>query len=155
MKILKRLCAAILSGCLFLCGSGFSNEYKDVQRIKLASNPSTGWYWEAQVREYKEPENEEGCCRCKSKQGKVEITRTFKSDSKDDSICGVGGTELFEIKGVQEGTVNLEFLFVKNDNGLKRIDDNKTIWATFCVNESKQIKIVSFHNSDWCCVNKK
>lgn len=155
MKILKRLCTVVLIGCLFLCGSGFSNQYKDVQTIELTSNPTTGWHWETQIREYREPENEEGDCGCKSNRGKIEIAHTFESDSKDDAICGAGGTDIFEIKGVKEGTVNLEFLFVKNDNGLKRIDANKTIWATLCVNESKQIKIVSFHNSDWCCINRK
>lgn len=155
MSILKRLCAITLSSCLFLCGSGFSNRYKGVQRVNLESDPTTVWQWEAQVREYKESEKEEECSGCRSKRGAVEITHTFKPDSKDDSICGAGGTDIFEIKGVKEGTVNVEFLRVRNDNGFKRIDAEKTIWATVCVNESKQIKIVSFHDSNWCCVNKK
>ena len=155
MKILKKICSLVLTGCLFLCGSGFSNKYEDVQIVKLESNPTTGWRWEAQVREYKEPERKEECSRCKTKRGKVEITHAFESDSQDETICGAGGTDIFEIKGVEEGTVNLEFLFVKNESGLKRVDANRTIWANLCVNESKQVKIVSFHSSDWCCVNKK
>lgn len=155
MKILKKLCVGVLCCGLFLCGSGFNNKYEDVQTIELKSNPSTGWGWEAQVREYKEPENGEGCSGCKSNRGKVEITHTFEPDSQDEAICGAGGTDIFEIKGVEEGTVHLEFLFVKNDGGLKRVDANKTIWATFGINESKQIKIISFHNSDWCCVRRK
>ena len=43
MEILKRLCVVVLIGCLFLCGSGFSNKYEDVQIIELKSNPSTGF----------------------------------------------------------------------------------------------------------------
>ena len=142
MSILKKLCAVMLSGSLFLCGSGFSNKYEDVQTVELKSNPTTGWYWETQIREYEESET-------------VEVAHTFKSDIGDDSICGTGGTDVFNITGKKEGGVVLEFLLVKNNNGVKHVDANKTIWATFCVNESKQVKIVSFRDSNWCCVNKK
>ena len=155
MSILKRLCAITLSSCLFLCGSGFSNRYKGVQRVNLESDPTTVWQWEAQVREYKESEKEEECSGCRSKRGAVEVAHTFKSDIGDDSICGTGGTDVFNITGKKEGGVVLEFLLVKNNNGVKHVDANKTVWATFCVNESKQVKIVSFNDSNWCCVNKK
>ena len=150
MSILKKLCAVMLSGSLFLCGSGFSNKYEDVQTIELKSNSTTGWNWEVQVREYGELEEE-----CESWCGKVEIAHTFKSDSKDKVICGGGGTDIFSITGKKEGSVTLEFVPVKQAKGCKIVYSNKTIWATFCVNESKQVKIVSFHDSNWCCVNKK
>lgn len=155
MSILKKLCAVMLSGSLFLCGSGFSNKYEDVQTVELKSNPTTGWYWETQIREYEESETEEEYSECKPKRGKVEVAHTFKSDIGDDSICGTGGTDVFNITGKKEGGVVLEFLLVKNNNGVKHVDANKTVWATFCVNESKQVKIVSFNDSNWCCVNKK
>ena len=154
MKILKRLCAVFLIGCLFLCGSGFGNGYKDVQTVTLEKN-SSGCRWKVQTREYSEPEKKEKCSEYKSKRGKVKVTHTFKSDSKDDSICDADGKDIFEIRGVKEGTVTLEFVLVKNDDDCEYIDGNKTIWVNLCVNESKQVEIVGFRTSDWCCVNKK
>ena len=45
MKILKKIYALVLIGCLFLCGSGFSNNYEDIQMIELKFNPTTGYSW--------------------------------------------------------------------------------------------------------------
>ena len=49
MNILKKLCAVMLSGSLFLCGSGFSNKYEDVQTIELKSNSTTEFVWKHKV----------------------------------------------------------------------------------------------------------
>ena len=59
MKILKKICALALTGCLFLCGSGFSNKYEDVQIIELKSNPSTGFVWNVEVVNLKSQEDDE------------------------------------------------------------------------------------------------
>ena len=134
MKVLKKLCAVVLSGCLFLCGSGFSNDYEDIQIIELKSNPTTEYSWNVKTIDLG-LENT----------GKVDIVQTDKRDNEYDSICGAGGIDIFAIKGLKKGTVKLEFLFVKNDNGFKRVDTNKTIWATLRVNESRQVKIVNFY----------
>ena len=86
MEILKRLCVVVLIGCLFLCGSGFSNKYEDVQIIELKSNPSTGFRWKFEVlASLMRPEAEIG------------ILQTFESNSKDNLICGTCSTEISTI----------------------------------------------------------
>ncbi len=131
MKILKRLCAVVLSGCLFLCGSGFSNKYEDVQTIELKSNPTTGYSWDFEVLE-----------GLVDPVGEVEISRTFESDNKNDLICGTGGTEIFEIKGVKEGKVGLLFEY-KRVRDTKE-DCNDVIGVIPHVNKSGKIKILRY-----------
>ena len=137
MSILKKMCAVMLSGSLFLCGSGFSNKYEDVQTIELKSNAE--WNWVVQIEEcdeYLESELE---------QGEVEITRTFKCDSNNDSICSEATTTIFSVTGKKEGIVALGFVLVKHD---LCVDDEKAVVAILRVNEKKQIKMIGFWDFD-------
>ena len=121
MKILKKLCAVVLSGCLFLCGSGFSNKYEDVQTIELKSNPSTGFVWNVEVINLEFPENdvkddvesEEEKDDMEQKYifnaGEVEISHDFISDNENPTVCGAGGPDIFTIMGKKEGMAFLEF----------------------------------------------
>ena len=135
MKILKKLCAVVLSGCLFLCGSGFSNnKYESVQTIELKSDLSTGFVWNVEVVNLNSPknqwtrqgedeniedkkddnnENEEEKDNVEKKHmfkaGEVEISHDFKSDNEDPTVCGEEGTDVFTIRGKKEGMVVLAF----------------------------------------------
>lgn len=175
MKILKRLCVVVLIGCLFLCGSGFSNKYEDVQIIELKSNPSTGFVWNVEVINSESPENNESD-EIKDedienkkdnnkdneeekddiekkhifKAGDVEISRDFRSDNEDPTVCGAGGTDIFTIMGKKEGMVALEFKCERCGNEERERDDcdqacvKEVALLVVRVNEEKKIKIVGY-----------
>lgn len=127
MKILKRLFIMVLCCGLFLCGSGFTNKYKDVQKIKLESNPTTGYGWYYDFLE---------------ESGKVSITETFKSDKQDDEmICGAGGTNIFEIKGEKEGKVVIKFDYMRPWSNEIPLE---TVLVTVKVNSEGKVKVSDY-----------
>ena len=207
MKILKKICALALTGCLFLCGSGFSNKYEDVQIIELKSNPSTGFVWNVEVvnlksqeddekdnieDEYIEDKKEDGNeneeeekddkkenkmeneedseniediidmeekkddMRKKHifKTGEVEISRDFISDNEDPAICGAGGTDIFTIRGKEEGFVILSLEYKRCGNEECDKDDcdstcaKEVVFVVVRVNEEKKVKIVGYVDID-------
>lgn len=207
MKILKKICALVLTGCLFLCGSGFSNKYEDVQIIELKSNPSTGFVWNVEVvnlksQEYDEKdniedeyiedkkkdgneneeeekddkkedkmENEEDSENIEDiidmeekkddmrkkhifKTGEVEISRDFISDNEDPAICGAGGTDIFTIRGKEEGFVILSLEYKRCGNEECEKDDcdpicvKEVVFVVVRVNEGKKVKIVGYVDID-------
>ena len=181
MKILKRLGAVVLSGCLFLCGSGFSNKYEDVQTIELKSNPLTGFVWNVEVVNLKSPENNEnGEIKDEDiedqkdnnkgneeeeeneeekddvekkhifKAGEVEISRDFRSDNEDPTVCGAGGTDIFTVVGKKEGMAFLALKCERCINEECEGDDcdqkcaREVALVVVRVNEEKKIKIVGY-----------
>lgn len=162
MKVLKRLFAMILCCGLFLCGSGFTNKYKDVQKIKLESNPTTGyqWYFEVlkrpEIPDKKEPKRESNnrpehfekhdkrkkCCKCEFPEGEVSITETFESDKNDDeAVCGAGGTSIFEIKGEKEGIVVIKFDYTRTWENKIPLE---TVFVTVKVNSEGKVKVLDY-----------
>ena len=207
MKILKKICALALTGCLFLCGSGFSNKYEDVQIIELKSNPSTGFVWNVEVVNLKSQEDDEkdniedeyiedkkkdgneneeeekddkkenkmeieedseniediidmeekkDDMRKKHifKTGEVEISRDFISDNEDPAICGAGGTDIFTIRGKEEGFVILSLEYKRCGNEECDKDDcdptcaKEVVFVVVRVNEEKKVKIVGYVDID-------
>ena len=207
MKILKKICALALTGCLFLCGSGFSNKYEDVQIIELKSNPSTGFVWKVEVVNLKSQEDDEkdniedeyiedkkkdgneneeeekddkkedkmenegdskniediidmeekkDDMRKKHifKTGEVEISRDFISDNEDPAICGAGGTDIFTIRGKEEGFVILSLEYKRCGNEECDKDDcdptcaKEVVFVVVRVNEEKKVKIVGYVDID-------
>ncbi len=207
MKILKKICALALTGCLFLCGSGFSNKYEDVQIIELKSNPSTGFVWNVEVVNLKSQEDDEkdniedeyiedkkkdgneneeeekddkkedkmenegdseniediidmeekkDDMRKKDifKTGEVEISRDFISDNEDPAICGAGGTDIFTIRGKEEGFVILSLEYKRCGNEECDKDDcdptcaKEVVFVVVRVNEEKKVKIVGYVDID-------
>ena len=127
MKILKRLFVMILCCGLFLCGSGFTNKYKDVQKIKLESNPTTGygWYYD-----------------CVKTSGEVSIIETFESDKNDDkAVCGAAGTSIFEIKGEKEGIVVIKFDYTRPGENKIPLE---TVLVTVKVNSEGKVKVLDY-----------
>ena len=122
---------------LFLCGSGFSNDYEDIQIIELKSNPTTGYSWNVANVDLK-----------LKHQGKVDIIQTYKCDNEDDSICGAGGTETFFIKGLEEGEVCLLFEY-KCPWETSQYD--REVLALLDVNKSGKVKILAYYDGS----NKK
>ena len=131
MKILKKICALVLTGCLFLYGSGFSNKYEDVQTIELKSNPSTAYSWNFEVLE-----------GLVDPVGEVEISHTFQSNSNDKHLCGAGGTDIFKIKGVKEGKIAIVFEYSR----ACETDDIDLILLKLHVNKLGQVKILKYEN---------
>lgn len=84
MKILKKLFVMIFCFGLFLCGSGFNNDYENIQMIELKFNPITGYSWNVTTIDL-ELEHK----------GKVDVIQTYNCDNECDSICGAGGTATF------------------------------------------------------------
>ena len=235
MKILKKICALALTGCLFLCGSGFSNKYEDVQIIELKSNPSTGFVWNVEVVNLKSQEddekdniedeyiedkkkdgneneeeekddkkenkmeneedseniediidmeeeekddkkedkmeNEEDSENIEDiidmeekkddmrkkhifKTGEVEISRDFISDNEDPAICGAGGTDIFTIRGKEEGFVILSLEYKRCGNEECDKDDcdptcaKEIALVVVRVNEERKVKIVGYIDID-------
>ena len=132
MKILKKIYALVLIGCLFLCGSGFSNNYEDIQMIELKFNPTTGYSWNVKTidlgLEYT---------------GKVDIIQTDKCDNEYDSICGAGGATTFFIKGVEAGEVCLSFEY-KRPWETSQYD--REVLALLDVNKSGKVKILAYYD---------
>ena len=132
MKIVKKICALVLIGCLFLCGSGFSNKYEDVQIIELKFNPITGYSWNVETIDLGLEHT-----------GKVDIVQTDECDNENDSVCGAGGTATFFIKGVEAGEVCLSFEY-KCPGETSQYDCE--VLALLDVNESSKVKILAYYN---------
>ena len=132
MRILKKICALVLTGCLFLCGSGFSNEYEDVQTIELKSNPTTGYSWNVTTVDLD-----------LEHKGKVDVIQTYNCDNECDSICGAGGTTTFFIKGLEKGEVCLSFEY-KRPWETSQYD--REVLALLDVNESGKVKILAYYD---------
>ena len=135
MKIVKKICALVLIGCLFLCGSGFSNKYEDVQTIELKSNPTTGYSW-----------NVETIDLGLKYTGKVDIVQTYNcnSNNENDSICGTDGIETFFIKGVESGEVGLSFEYKRNNGETSQYD--REVLALLDVDKSGKVKILAYYD---------
>ncbi|MBQ9491762.1 MAG: protease inhibitor I42 family protein [Firmicutes bacterium] len=132
MKIVKKICALVLIGCLFLCGSGFSNKYEDVQIIELKFNPITGYSW-----------NVETIDLGLKYTGKVDVIHTYNCDNENDSICGAGGIGTFFIKGVESGEVGLSFEY-KRPWETSQYD--REVLALFDVDKSGKVKILAYYD---------
>ena len=132
MKIVKKICALVLIGCLFLCGSGFSNDYENIQMIELKFNPITGYSWNVRTidlgLEYT---------------GKVDVIQTYKGDNENDLVGGAGVTATFFIKGVETGEVCLSFEY-KRPGETSQYD--REALALLDVNKSGKVKILAYYD---------
>ena len=133
MKIVKKICALVLIGCLFLCGSGFSNKYEDVQIIELKFNPITGYSW-----------NVETIDLGLKYTGKVDVIHTYNCDNENDSICGTDGIETFFIRGVESGEVGLSFEYKRNNGETSQYD--REVLALLDVDKSGKVKILAYYD---------
>lgn len=132
MKILKNLLVMVFCCGLFLCGSGFSNDYEDIQMIELKFNPTTGYSWNVTTVDL-ELEHK----------GKVDVIQTDNCDNGNDSICGADGTVTFFIKGVETGEVCLSFKY-KRPWEISQYD--REVLALLDVNESGKVKILAYYD---------
>ena len=88
------------------------------------------------------------------KTGEVEISRDFISDNEDPAICGAGGTDIFTIRGKEEGFVILSLEYKRCGNEECDKDDcdptcaKEVVFVVVRVNEEKKVKIVGYVDID-------
>ena len=131
MKMLKKICALVLIGCLFLCGSGFNNQYEDVQIIEVKFNPIIGYSWNVETIDLDLEHT-----------GKVDVIYTYDCDNEYDSICGADATETFFIRGLEAGEACLLFEY-KRAGETSQYD--REVLALLDVNKSGKVKILAYY----------
>lgn len=78
--------------------------------LKLEANSTTGFLWDYEL----------------SEDGIVDVVKDeYKEKENKEGFVGVGGTQIYEFKGLKKGEVTVRLVYKKN--GTKEIGDEKQI----------------------------
>lgn len=78
--------------------------------LKLEANSTTGFLWDYEL----------------SEDGIVQVVKDeYKEDENKEGLVGVGGTQIYEFKGLHKGEVTVSLQYKKN--GTKEVGEEKTI----------------------------
>lgn len=116
-KIFYILSVCILTIILFGCTKSNKN-YK----IELESNPSTGYSWNYSA----------------SEEGIVKLVNEKYNEPTNENMVGVPGTQVYQFKGLKEGTVILTFTYARSwETDVAPVDIK-----TYTLKVDKNLKII-------------
>lgn len=93
--------------------------------IKLEANATTNYFWNYEM----------------SEEGIVKVVKdNYVEDDNPDGLVGVGGKQVYEFKGLKEGTVTITLTYQQNDTD--EIAEQKTI----TLNVDKNLNVTEIKN---------